>query len=74
VGLADLIVDLVETGDTLRANGLVETRTILEVQAVLIANRAAYHLKRQAVEKVIDRLRHHLTEREKKETWNGGNH
>ncbi|MCS6825096.1 MAG: ATP phosphoribosyltransferase, partial [Caldilinea sp.] len=73
VGLADLIVDLVETGDTLRANGLVETRTILEVQAVLIANRAAYHLKRQAVEKVIGRLRNHLTEGEQKETCNGGN-
>lgn len=60
VGLADLIVDLVETGNTLRANGLVETRTIMEIQAVLIVNRAAYHLKRSAVESVIERLRQHL--------------
>ncbi|MFZ1769824.1 MAG: ATP phosphoribosyltransferase [Caldilinea sp.] len=60
VGLADLIVDLVETGSTLQANGLVETRTIMQIQAVLIANRAAYHLKRTAVENVIGRLRTHL--------------
>lgn len=60
VGLAHLIVDVVETGNTLRANGLVETRTIMEIQAVLIVNRAAYHLKRPAIEQVIDRLRAHL--------------
>lgn len=74
VGLADLIVDLVETGDTLRANGLVETRIILEVQAVLIANRAAYHLKRKAVEQIIRRLRGYLAEQEKRANRDGGNH
>lgn len=62
VGLAHLIVDVVETGSTLHANGLVETRTILEIQAVLIANRAAFHLKRAAVEKVIGRLQKHLAQ------------
>lgn len=62
VGLAHLIVDVVETGSTLRANGLVETRTILEIQAVLIANRAAYHLKRAAVTRVIDQLQKHLAQ------------
>ena len=55
--LADLIVDLVETGDTLRANGLAELRTILDVQAVLIVNRAAYRTKAQQVRGVIDALR-----------------
>ena len=45
VGLTDLIVDLVQTGATLRENGLVELRTILESQAVLIANRASYRLR-----------------------------
>lgn len=60
VGLADLIVDIVESGNTLKANGLVETRTILEIQAVLIANRAAYHLKRAAIDAVVGRLRRHL--------------
>lgn len=64
VGLADLIVDVVETGSTLQANGLVETRTIMQIQAVLIANRAAYHLKRAAVEQVLDRLRTYLAQRD----------
>jgi ATP phosphoribosyltransferase len=62
VGLAHLIVDVVETGSTLSANGLVETRTILEIQAVLIANRAAYHLKRAAMSRVIGQLQRHLAQ------------
>lgn len=57
VGLADLIVDLVETGGTLRANGLAELRVIMHSQAVLIVNRAAYQLKAAAVQEVIRRLR-----------------
>jgi ATP phosphoribosyltransferase len=57
VGLADLIVDIVQTGSTLRANGLVEFRTILHCQEVLIANRASYRLKSVAVQRVIEALR-----------------
>ena len=57
VGLADVIVDIVETGNTLRANGLVEFRTIMECQEVLIANRASYRLKSVAVQRVIEALR-----------------
>lgn len=57
VGLADVIVDLVETGNTLRANGLVELRTILYSQEVLIANRASYRLKSVAVQQIITALR-----------------
>lgn len=57
VGLADLIVDLVETGGTLRANGLVEIRTIMKSQAALIVNRAAYRLKAAAIDSLIERLR-----------------
>jgi ATP phosphoribosyltransferase len=57
VGLADLIVDLVETGNTLRANGLAEYRTILHSQAVLIVNRAAYRLKAEPVQHVLATLR-----------------
>ena len=57
VGLADLIVDMVETGNTLKANGLSELRTILESQAVLIVNRAAYHLKAAAIQRVFSALR-----------------
>lgn len=57
VGLADLIVDLVESGNTLRANGLVEYRVLLDSQAVLIANRASYRLKSAAIQQVIASLR-----------------
>ena len=57
VGLADLIVDLVETGNTLRAHGLAELRTIMESQACLIANRASYRLKAAPMTELIERLR-----------------
>ena len=60
VGLADLIVDLVETGNTLRANGLVERHTILQSQACLIANRASYRLKSVAMGELIARLQAEL--------------
>jgi ATP phosphoribosyltransferase len=60
VGLADLIVDIIETGNTLRANGLVEQRVIMHSQAVLVVNRAAYHLKGTAVQNVIHCLRQAL--------------
>jgi ATP phosphoribosyltransferase len=45
LGLAHWIVDLVDTGNTLRANGLAERETILSVGAVLVANRASQKLK-----------------------------
>jgi ATP phosphoribosyltransferase len=54
VGLADMIVDLVQTGTTLRENGLTEIRTILDSQAVLIANRASYRLRAREVRELID--------------------
>jgi ATP phosphoribosyltransferase len=57
LGLADLIVDLVETGSTLRANGLIEFRTIMESQAVLIVNRASYRLRAAEIQSVVERLR-----------------
>ena len=57
VNLADLVVDLVQSGETLRANGLVEMRTILDSQAVLLANRAAWRLKANTVARFVARLR-----------------
>ena len=56
VGLADLIVDLVQTGTTLRENGLAEMQVVLESQAVLIANRASYRLRAADVRELIDAL------------------
>ncbi len=63
VGLADVIVDLVQTGRTLRENGLVEVRVILHSQAVLIANRASYRLKEREMRDIIDRLSKHVGEK-----------
>lgn len=57
VNLADLIVDLVETGATLRDNGLVEVRTILHSQGVLVANRAAWRLKTRTVQAFVEAVR-----------------
>jgi ATP phosphoribosyltransferase len=56
-GLADLIVDLVETGATLTQNGLVELEEIARVSSVLIANRAAYKLRHDRVPGLVDLLR-----------------
>ncbi|MDE0077541.1 MAG: ATP phosphoribosyltransferase [Caldilineaceae bacterium] len=57
LGLADLIVDVVQTGTTLRMNGLVEIRTILASQAVLVVNRASYQLKAAEINRIIERMR-----------------
>ena len=45
VSLADLVVDLVETGRTLRENGLIELEEILASQATVVVNRVAYRLR-----------------------------
>jgi ATP phosphoribosyltransferase len=45
VGLADLVVDVVETGRTLKENGLVELEEILSCQAMVIVNRVTYRLR-----------------------------
>jgi ATP phosphoribosyltransferase len=57
VGLADLIVDLVETGDTLRENDLVERETIMPISSVLVANRSLYKLRLKEVLPLLERLR-----------------
>jgi ATP phosphoribosyltransferase len=56
VGLADAIVDLVSTGTTLRANGLVEVETITPISSYLVANQAALKVKRALMQPLIDRF------------------
>ena len=56
-GLADVIVDLVETGETLRQNGLVTLDKVADISAVLIANRAGLKLRRAAIQPILDALR-----------------
>lgn len=55
-GLADLIVDLVQTGETLKQNGLVELETITEISSLLVANRVALKLKRERISKLLAAL------------------
>jgi ATP phosphoribosyltransferase len=54
VGLADAIVDLVSTGNTLRANNLVEVESITDISARLIVNQASYKRKRTVIKKLLD--------------------
>lgn len=57
LGMCRRIVDLVETGSTLRANGLVEVETIMAVSSRLVVNRAALKTRPQTVGAWIDRFR-----------------
>jgi ATP phosphoribosyltransferase len=57
VGLADRIVDLVQTGETLRQNGLVEVETILESTSRLIVNRASLKTKPRRLNALVADLR-----------------
>ena len=55
-GLADAIVDLVSSGNTLKANGLIEVEKIADISSRLVVNQAALKLKREAMRPVIDAL------------------
>jgi ATP phosphoribosyltransferase len=57
VGLADLIVDLVETGSTLAENRLAVVEEVARISSVLVANRAAYKLRSAEIAPLVDRLR-----------------
>jgi ATP phosphoribosyltransferase len=57
VGLSDLIVDLVESGATLRENGLVERETICSISSVLVANPSLYKLRHSEIAPLVERLR-----------------
>jgi ATP phosphoribosyltransferase len=57
VGMAERIVDLVSTGSTLKANGLVEEDTLYEISSRLIVNPASHATKAERIQPIIDRLR-----------------
>lgn len=57
LGLADMIVDLVETGRTLRENGLMIVEEIAESTGRLIVNRASYQLKAEEVGRLVSELK-----------------
>jgi ATP phosphoribosyltransferase len=54
VGLADAIVDLVSTGNTLKANGLKAVEEIMPISSRLVVNQAALKLKRDAIQPLLD--------------------
>ena len=53
-GLADAIVDLVSTGNTLKANNLVEVEQIMDISSHLVVNQAALKLKQAPLKRIID--------------------
>lgn len=57
LGLADLVVDIVDTGRTLKENGLVELETLCHSQATLIVNRASHALRFQEIESLMQALK-----------------
>ena len=62
VGLSDVIVDLVSTGNTLKANNLVEVEQIQEITSRLIVNQASLKLKRRMLQPILDAFKAASTE------------
>ena len=56
LGLADQIVDLVDTGNTLEANGLAPIECITDISSRLIVNKAAMKMKHEIIKPFVDEL------------------
>ena len=56
LGLSDVIVDIVETGTTLKENDLEVYETITNISARLIANKASFKFKSEAIEKIVESM------------------
>ena len=63
VGLADRIVDIVDTGNTLRANGLEPTELIAEVSSRVVVNRASMKTRHAAIQAILDKLEQAVEQR-----------
>ncbi len=61
-GLADAIVDLVSTGNTLKANHLVEVERIMDISSRLVVNPAALKLKQAAIRPILDAFSHAIAQ------------
>ena len=57
VGLSDRIVDLVETGNTLKANGLAEIEKLADISAWLVGNQASMKMKHATLKALVERFR-----------------
>lgn len=60
VGLSDVIVDLVETGNTLKANGLEVIEDMFNISARLISNRVSYRFKFDRIQNIIKSLNENM--------------
>ncbi|WP_062050151.1 ATP phosphoribosyltransferase [Bacillus sp. JCM 19034] len=56
IGLADRIVDIVSTGQTLKENGLVELETMVNITSRLIVNPVSYRMKDERIDQMVERL------------------
>lgn len=63
VGLADRIVDVVDTGNTLRANGLEPLEHIADISSRLVVNKASMKTKHQRIQQFIEQIRTAVRER-----------
>lgn len=57
LGLCDAIVDIMETGTTLKENGLVVFDTICDISARIIVNKASFKMKKDEIEKFLSNIR-----------------
>ena len=57
LGLSDVIVDIVETGITLKENDLIPYQTIVPISARLISNKVSYKFKHDKIQSIVDGLR-----------------
>ncbi len=67
VGLSDLIVDVVDTGNTLKANGLVPLEHISDISSRLVINKAAWKIKHRGIKRLVDALKVAVDERSSEE-------
>lgn len=54
LGLSDVIVDIVETGHTLKANGLEVIEDMYDISAMVIANKISYKFKRKEIKEIVE--------------------
>ena len=57
VGLSDIIVDVVDTGNTLKANGLVPLDHIADISSRIVVNTASMKTKHKKIQTLLDQLR-----------------
>ena len=60
VGMSDVIVDLVDTGNTLKANGLVPLEFICDISSRLIINNASMVNKNSIIQEIISKIKNNL--------------